>query len=359
MLNLHAGRPLSESTTSEGASRRRFLQALSAMGLSFALPSMTARAAEKRRAERPMSLVTLFMAGGMSQLETFDPHPGAPSGGQVQSIATSADGIRISSLLPQTAEQMHSAMLIRSLTSREGDHERGVKYVKTGYRPEPTLKYPSLGAITARELPDPTIEIPSHISLAADQFFAVGGYLGSQWDAFRVFDPGHGLANLEAYVSDQRQATRMQSLQRVNDAFEKQRRFSAPATLHRDTISDALRMMSSDQLKALVPDDEPAAVKAAYGDSRFGRGCLVARRLVETGVRAIEVTLSGFDTHTNNHEGHVSQCGMLDPALATLIAELRERDLLESTIVLCISEFGRTPSINPADGRDHWPHWFS
>ena len=118
-------------------------------------------------------------------------------------------------------------------------------------------------------------------------------------------------------------------------------------------------MMSSEQLEAFKLDNESTGVKAAYGDTSFGRGCLVARRLVEVGVRSIEVNLSGFDTHVSNHSGHVTQCKILDPAIATLIRELRERDLLESTIVLCISEFGRTPRINPAGGRDHWPNWFS
>lgn len=118
-------------------------------------------------------------------------------------------------------------------------------------------------------------------------------------------------------------------------------------------------MMSSDQLRAFEVDDEPQQIKTAYGDSRFGRGCLVARRLVEIGVRAIEVSLPGFDTHANNLEGHRTQLEMLDPAFATLLQDLADRDLLESTVVLCIGEFGRTPQINPAAGRDHWPHWFS
>ncbi|MCA9066012.1 MAG: DUF1501 domain-containing protein, partial [Planctomycetaceae bacterium] len=340
-------------------SRRSVLGAIASLGVSFALPAMSLQAAQRRRAERPMSLVTLFMQGGMSQLETFDPHPGSPAGGQTTAIRTTVPEIQISSLLPRTAEQMHSALLIRSLTSREGDHERGVSYAKTGYRPEQTLKYPSIGAIAARELPDPAVEIPQHVSLAADRWFAVGGYLGNQWDAFRVFDPGNSLANLKANVEDGRQAARLRSLAEADDEFQKRHRFGAPKTLHRKTVDDAVRMMSSEQLNALILDDESDAVRKAYGDSRFGRGCLVARRLVETGVRSIEVTLNGFDTHADNYDGHVTQCNVLDPALATLIQELRERDLLESTIVLCISEFGRTPRINPAGGRDHWPHWFS
>jgi len=339
--------------------RRQALATFGGLGMALALPPLTARAASRRGPERELSLITLWMGGGMSQLETWDPHPGSESGGEVTAIPTSAADIRISSLLPQVAEQMHSCMLVRSLSSKEGDHDRGTTFVKTGYRPEPTLKYPALGAIAAHERPDPRIEIPMHVSLAADRQFAKGGYLGNEWDAFRVFDPGGNLSNLRSGVPEERLQYRLKGLDVVSKQFGNKRRWSADDTLHQDTVNRALKMMSSEQLKAFQIDEEPESVRTAYGDSRFGKGCLVARRLVETGVRAVEVTLSGFDTHVSNHEGHVTQCEMLDPALATLIAELRDRDLLESTIVLCISEFGRTPAINPADGRDHWPNWFS
>jgi hypothetical protein len=339
--------------------RRHLLQFLSACGLSLTLPGMTARAASRRRAERPKSLITLWMNGGMSQLETWDPHPGTDSGGEVTDIATSVSDLRISNLLPQMAEQMHSCLLLRSLTSKEGDHERGTAFVKTGYRPEPTLKYPTLGAIAAHELPDPKIEIPQYVTLAPGRNVPEGGYLGNQWDAFRVFTPGEGLSNLRSAVAQERQFDRLKGLSVVSQQFEKRRQFGAKGTLHQSTLDRALKMMSSEQLKAFELDEEPSGVKAAYGNTSFGRGCLVARRLVEVGVRSIEVDLSGFDTHVANHDGHVTQCKILDPAIATLIRELRERDLLESTIVLCISEFGRTPSINPAGGRDHWPNWFS
>jgi uncharacterized protein (DUF1501 family) len=173
------------------------------------------------------------------------------------------------------------------------------------------------------------------------------------------FSPGVGMANLRSEVSRERDVDRLKSLSVVSRQFEQRRPFGSRRTLHQDTLDRALTMMSSEQLTALELDSEPAAVRAAYGDTSFGRGCLVARRLVETGVRSIEVNLSGFDTHVSNHEGHRTQTRILDPAIATLIRELRERDLLESTIVLCISEFGRTPNINPAGGRDHWPNWFS
>lgn len=341
-------------------SRRHLLQFLSACGLTLALPGMSSKAASRRSEERPKSLITLWMNGGMSQLETWDPHPGSPTGGQVKDIGTTAKDTRISEMLPQLAEQMHLCTLIRSLTSREGDHERGSAFVKTGYRPEPTLKYPTLGAIAAHELPDSKIEIPQHVALAPGGFATPeGGYLGNQWDAFRVFSPGDGLSNLKSYVSKERQADRLKGLNVVSQQFEKHRQFAAKRTLHQNTLDRALTMMTSGQLKAFELTDEPAAVRKAYGDTSFGKGCLIARRLVEVGVRSIEVNLSGFDTHVSNHEGHITQTRILDPAIANLLKDLRERDLLESTIVLCMSEFGRTPSINPAGGRDHWPNWFS
>ena len=339
--------------------RRQVLQFLSACGVSLALPGMTPSAAARRRDERPKSLITLWMSGGMSQLETWDPHPGTKSGGAVKDIPTSHKDARISELLPQMAAQLHSCMLIRSLTSKEGDHERGAAFVKTGYRPEPTLKYPTLGAIAAHELPNAELEIPQYMTLAPDRIVPEGGYLGNQWDAFRVFQPGRGLSNLKSRVNPERQADRLQGLDVVSQQFAQRRQFGTKRTLHQNTLDRALQMMSSQQLKAFELETESLCVKAAYGDTSFGRGCLIARRLVEVGVRAIEVTLPGFDTHVSNHSGHVSQCKILDPAIAALIQELRERDLLDSTIVLCISEFGRTPSINPAAGRDHWPNWFS
>lgn len=345
-----------QSTT---LNRRHVLQAMSALGLSLSMPAMSARAANRRRDERPKSVITLWMGGGMSQLESWDPHPGAPSSDALKAIDTSVNGLQISEFLPQMAEQMHHTTLIRSMTSEEGDHERGTFFVKTGYRLDPTLTYPALGAIAASQLPDPTVEIPQHICLGTDRFWPGGGYLGNEWDAFRIFNPGRSQANLKSPVDDKRQTRRLEGLDVLNRSFRRGRPTAQRTTLHKKTMQDALRMMSSDQLRAFELDDEPQQIKTAYGDSRFGRGCLVARRLVETGVRAIEVSLPGFDTHANNLEGHRTQLEILDPAFATLLQDLADRDLLESTVVLCIGEFGRTPQINPAAGRDHWPHWFS
>ncbi|MEO2032000.1 MAG: DUF1501 domain-containing protein [Planctomycetaceae bacterium] len=344
---------------SDNMTRRHVLSTMSALGLSLSLTGVPSRAADHRKAKRMKSVITLWMDGGMSQLESWDPHPNTPSSDDVRAIATTVDGLQISEFLPQMAEQMHRTTVIRSLTSEEGDHERGTFFVKTGYRLDPTLTYPALGAIAASQLPDPTVEIPQHICLGTNQFWPGGGYLGNQWDAFRVFDPGRSQANLKSAVNENRQRKRLSGLDVLNRTFDRGRPTAERDSLHQKTMQDALRMMSSEQLRAFELDDEPTLVQSRYGDSRFGRGCLVARRLVETGVRAVEVSLGGFDTHVSNLEGHRTQLEILDPAFATLLQDLSDRDLLESTVVLCIGEFGRTPQLNPAAGRDHWPHWFS
>jgi hypothetical protein len=339
--------------------RRSVLQAAAGLGVSFLVPALDLKAAEQRGIERPKSLIVLWMAGGPSQLETWDPHPGSRTGGTVRSIKTSIPGLEIADMYPQMAEQIGELNVIRSLTSKEGDHERGTAFVKTGYRPDPITDYPSLSAIVSRQLPSEKLEIPAHISLGDGQWPARGGFLGDSFDAFRIFDPGRNLGNMQALVGDKRQQRRLESLQVVSRAFARGREKQTGNTLHQLTIERALTMMSSEQLKAFKLDDEPQALRDAYGDSQFGRGCLVARRLLETGVRAIEVTLNGWDSHASNHEGHVTQSRQLDPAMATLIKDLKERDLLDSTVVLCLGEFGRTPKINPLEGRDHWPKWFS
>lgn len=339
--------------------RRGMLQRLGTSGLSFLLPCMPQAAANRRGNDRPASLIVLWMNGGMSQLETWDPHPGTVSGGLTKAISTSAPDVQISHLLPGMAQQMHECLLIRSLHSKEGDHEKGAAFVRTGYNPEPTLAYPTLGSVIARQLPQATLQIPPYILLNPRIPVPEGGYLGNEWNAFRVFRPGEQVANLTASVPDERLQRRLQGLDVVGQEFARRRPLAEQLTLQQDLTRRAVQMMQSEQLAAFRIDDEPATLQDSYGRTDFGRGCLVARRLVETGVRVVEVTLPGFDTHISNHEGHITQCRILDPAMSTLLQDLRQRDLLQSVIVLCISEFGRTPRINPADGRDHWPGWFS
>ncbi len=347
--------------TTHDWSRRDALRIALAGGVSFLLPAIEGRAVEKRGADRPTSLITLWMGGGPSQLETWDPHPESKNSEKIRAIDTTAPGMQISHLLPQMAEQMKHLSIIRSLTSKEGDHERGSYFVQTSYRPDPTVRHPSLGSILVSELPNPKVEIPNHVALCDGDGFTVprGGYLGDQYDSFRIFDPGQNLQNMRQSLDAPRQDRRLANLAVVSNAFRAGREARVEGTLHQQTIERALTMMKSDQLKAFEIKDETKETLARYGDTRFGRGCLVARRLVETGVRSIQVTLSGFDTHANNYEGHLTQTKIMDPAFASLVKDLADRDLLASTIVLCIGEFGRTPRINPLGGRDHWPHGFS
>ena len=339
--------------------RRDILRIAAGTGLAWMLPTLKGRAVEQRGVERPKSLIVLWLAGGPSQLETWDPHPGTPIGGPTRAIDTTIPGAQIAAEFPQMAEQLQHLAVLRSLVSKEGDHERGTYMVKTGYRPDPTLVHPSLGAIATHELPDPNVEIPMFVSLGGGPFPSRAGYLGDQYDPFRIFEAGRKGQNLQSRVGDNRQQRRLEGLKLVSRAFAQGRSQRVEETLHQHTVDAALRMMTSSQLKAFSFEEEPQPVQAVYGDTDFGRGCLIARRLVETGVRTVEVTLDGFDTHADNFTGHTLRAGILDPALASLVKELRERDLWQSTVVLVIGEFGRTPKINPANGRDHWPTGFS
>lgn len=340
-------------------SRRHFLRIAAGVSLSLALPALEGRAVEARGNERPKSFILVWLGGGPSQLESWDPHPGTGIGGETKSIKTAMPGVEISNFYPKMADELASLCLIRSMVSKEGDHERGSYLLKTGYRPEQAVVHPSLGAIITHELPAAGVEIPRHLSIVSSQWPARGGFLGNEYDAFQLPDPSASLTNVKALAEGERQTKRLDSLAMVEKAFRKGRRNSVAATLHEETVRRALTMMSSEQLKAFDVDLEPAEVRAAYGNSAFGRGCLIARRMVEAGVRSIEVNLEGFDTHANNFEGQKVQAGILDPALAALVKDLRERDLLDSTVLLCIGEFGRTPNINPFGGRDHWPTGFS
>lgn len=339
--------------------RRCLLFSSACAGLSFLMPPLEGRAADRRGPERRKSLLTIWLDGGPSQLETWDPHPTRASGSSVKAIKTSATGLQIADLYPQTAEAMQHLSVIRSLVSKEGDHERGTYHLKTGYRPDPSVRHPSIGSILVHETPAHQMALPPHVALDGGQWPPRGGFLGDEFDAFRVSEPGGPLANTTARVSDDRQRRRMQGLDLLQRSFTQGRAGIERRTLHRETTGEAIALMQSEQLSAFEIADEPLVVKRAYGETRIGRSCLVARRLLESGVRAIEVTLGGFDSHTNNLETHRDRAAELDPALSTLVAELASRDLLASTVILVIGEFGRTPKINAFGGRDHWPSGFS
>ena len=347
----------------EHLTRRSLLQAAGLSGLSWLTPvaNQLAHAAESGKSTRPKSVILLWMQGGMSQLESFDPHPGKPIAFGAEAINTPVKGIQLGSHFEQTAELMNDFSLIRSMVSKEGDHARATYNVKTGYRMFPGIEHPSIGAIICHELPDPGIEIPTHISIASGQFAGRGGYLGAQYDAFRIGDPNSPVPDVKSKVSEERTRKRIDSLSILEAGFAKGRLADLDhnRTQHVTNLQRAQKMMTSDQLTAFDVSQESRSSREAFGDSSFGRGCLAAIRLIESGVRCVEVTLNGWDTHVNNLENQNRRIDVLDPALANLIKTLKERDLYDDTIVVCATEFGRTPKKNQAEGRDHWPHAFS
>lgn len=305
------------------------------------------------------AVILLWLDGGPSQLETFDPHPGTAIAAGTGAIDTAVRGVQLATGFDALAEQMRDVSIVRSLISKEGDHERASYYVKNGYRLDPTMVHPSLGAVLCEQLPNEGVEIPRHVSILPGRWPGRGGFLGAGLDAFKVGDPGGRLPDVTPHVSAARAQARFDDLAVVEEAFGRGRQPQAEATQHAQTIADARTMMGSAQLRAFDVEEEPDAVRERYGDSGFGRGCLAARRLVEVGVRAVEVTLDGWDTHVDNHEGTRELVRVLDPAFAALVADLRARELLDDVVVLCGGEFGRTPRLNRLDGRDHWPHGFS
>jgi hypothetical protein len=309
---------------------------------------------------RPKNVILLWLEGGPSQLETFDPHAGTMIGGDVQAIATSVPGLEIAETLPRVAQRMHLGSVVRSVTSKEGDHQRAIYNIKTGYRPDPTLVHPSIGSILCHEFPE-ELDIPRHISITPQNYPARGGYLGPVYDAFKVGDPQNPVPDLESSVTQPRFDRRLEQLEWLETEFRRGRlqNLDQNRTLHRSSTAAALRMMSSDQIDAFDVSTESKATLKQFGDTPFGRGCLAATRLIQAGVRCVEVTLGGWDSHVSNHSLQSGRCEILDAALSALLDRLKDQDLLATTLVVCGGEFGRTPEINPAEGRDHWPHGFS
>ena len=342
--------------------RRGALKLAALGGISWLTPAaeLLARHAEQKLGREPaQSIILLWLAGGPSQLETFDPHPDTSIAAGTQAIATSVPDIQLAKGYERLAERMEHVALVRSLVSKEGDHERGTYTVKTGYRPSTTVVHPSLGAICCHQLPVAGTEIPRHVSILETQWPAMGGLLGKQYDAFQCYDPAEKVPDITGQVADERLGRRLADLNVVEAAFGRGRQKTAAATLHREMIANARTMMTSKQVEAFDVKREPKALLGSYGDTPFGRGCLAARRLIEVGVRCVEVNLNGWDTHTNNHEAHSKLAPTLDAALSALIDDLRQRDLFDKTVILCGGEFGRTPTVNRLDGRDHWPHGFT
>ena len=326
------------------------------MSMLFAqfLDPQMARALDKAGAIKPKNCILLWMNGGPSHLDTWDPKPGAATGGPFKAIKTRASGIEICEHMPQIADVADHLAIVRSMSTKEGNHQRAQYLMHTGYTPNPTVTHPSLGAWVNEELGNPNNDLPNFVSISGPSYSA--GFLGVQYGPLVVQNFDKPLQNVQyaSNVDDRRFDTRQSALNMLENDFAGQTG-DGKVKGRQSVYAKAVKLMRSPRLKAFEIAEEPEAVKAAYGDTNFGKGCLMARRLVESGVRFVEVVLDGWDTHQDNFNRTQKQMGIYDPAMAALIKDLKQRDLLDNTLVIWMGEFGRTPKINPNEGRDHFP----
>ena len=345
-------------------SRRAFVErfAKAAFGVSLLPASGALRAAERTVGGKAKSVIFLYLRGGLSHIDTFDPKPGMPEMGGVRAIATSADGVQISEWFPRMAKQMHHLSLIRSMTSTQGIHDRGNYLAHTSYFMTPTITHPSLGSWAVKLLGSANTVLPGNILINGSSQHPRSGYMPVNLAPLSIVDPGAGLQNaaLPANSTESDFGRRAALAQAVGARFVQQ-------TPHRDAAAylkvqeDAVAVMKSEDLKVFDISRESAETRAAYGTHTFGKGCLLARRLVESGVRFIEVEDSqNWDTHNDQIKSMENMTPNTDQAMAALLEDLHQRGLLESTLVVMATEFGRTPRIsNETAGRGHHPGVFT
>jgi Protein of unknown function (DUF1501) len=333
--------------------------------------------------ERKRACILLWMNGGPSQTDTFDLKPGHANGGPFKEIATTVPGLSFSEHLPLLARQAKHLAVVRSMTSREGDHIRAAYYLRTGYRPEGAIQYPPLGALLSKELGGSEAALPGFVSIAPELATSPAtftpGFLGPEYAPLIVgnqavfnrsmpdLDKVFRVQDLKpsSEIKPARVDARVEFLKGFQENFVA-RHPSIPTLSHQAAYDRAVRLMRTSAAQAFDLDEEKAKLRDRYGRNLFGQGCLLARRLVERGVPFVEVTLSnvpgvpiGWDTHGQNFEQVKRLCEVLDPAWATLLEDLDQRGLLDTTLVVWMGEFGRTPRINQRQGRDHFPNAWS
>jgi hypothetical protein len=354
--------------------RRNWLAATSGSILGSALAgwlgTLAALAGPDARPKR--SCLLLWMNGGPSQTDTFDLKPGHPHGGPFHAIATRTPGISISEHLPGLAKWSDRLAVIRSMSTREGDHGRARANLRTGYFPQSAIQFPVLGSLVSNEYGRQSGELPNYVSILSGGLFGPGsppaGFLGPDYAPLLVGQESDGTdessrltvdnLSLPTGLSADESQARLALLQRAEQAFLS-RRGGLAVEEHRNAYAKAARLMSPAAAKVFNLADEPAAIQDRYGRSQFGQGCLLARRMLERHVPFVEVSLGGWDTHEDNFNRVRGLCGVLDKGWSALMQDLHERGLLDSTLVVWMGEFGRTPGINPQVGRDHYPKAWS
>ena len=351
---------ISNWQTPAGMTRRHFMHHLAgssaALGASVTMGNAIYAHADELKRNRK-SAILLWMGGGPATIDIWDLKPGAPTGGPFKPISTTGD-MQICEHMPMMAQQMQHMSIVRSMSTREADHQRGRYYMHTGFVPNPNIEHPSYGAVIAHETMDqrPELEIPPFVSIGGAS--AGPGFLGMAWSPFSVTSNGR-IRNLEMKLEDNRLMQRMAALNTIETGFAKRTR-DLPASEHAKVLKKTFDLMTSDQMEAFRVEKEPDQVKERYGTDNFGQGCLLARRLVEAGVPFVEVDLGGWDNHNGIHAIlRDTKLPQLDRAMSALVEDLAQREMLQDTVVMWMGEFGRTPRINQNAGRDHFARAWS
>ena len=349
--------------------RRDFVRsaALALLGLSCAPALMGFQAADASatvtispRKPTGKNVIYLYMSGGMSHIDTFDTKPGVKEQGPVQTIDTVADGVRIAEYFPLLAKQMNHVALIRSMSSNQGAHEQGNYFMHTSYNLRGTIRHPAIGSWLLNYSGRTNPTIPGNVIIGGGSNYPANGFLEPKYAPVMLGRATDGLkySRRAPNVNDHEFNQRYAALQRFNKDFSA-RVPDSDVHAYQDVYDEAISLMKSSDLAAFSLADEPQKVRDAYGNAPFGQGCLLARRLVEHGVRYIEVELGGWDTHTDNFDRLDDLTAVLDRGMATLLQDLDQRGLLDETVVVLCSEFGRSPEITDTQGRNHYPRAFS
>jgi hypothetical protein len=336
--------------------RRQFLGGVAAgAGVVGGLGALASPASANELAKDQKRVIVVNMAGGLSQLESWDPKPGTNTGGPFRAIPTSVEGTHICELLPETAKQMHHLAIVRSINTRENDHGKGNYAMFTGRRRTPAANFPRIGAVAAKALSPGSASLPGHIVISPGGSGGRGSdsaYLGPKYSSISLGNgnPPQNTARPDS-ISEVADAKRQAFRRKVNDQFALRRR-TAKTDAYTANYEQALELMRQRDIFDL--SKEPQKDHDRYGKHDFGRHCLLARRLLESGITFVQVTHSNYDTHNENFNFHLEQLGEFDGPFATLVADIAERGMLDSTLIVVMSEFGRTPNINQYYGRDHW-----
>jgi uncharacterized protein (DUF1501 family) len=346
--------------------RRGFLQQMTAASIGAGALSLSWRdlliAKSDELKKNGKRMILLWMDGGPSQYETFNPKVGSQFQGPSKAISTNLTGVEISEYWPETAKVMDKIALIRSMSSNERDHFRAIKLVRSGYPIKPTINYPTWGAVVARDRWDPGFDLPAFVRVGTPRIKTRdinSGVLGAKFESFKIDEPGKLPADVISNVPREVLERRIALSSKFDGQFAQQG--GRKAVEEKQAIYDRTsRFVLSPLLDTFKLDKEPDKLRDAYGRTKFGQGCLLARRLVEAGVSFVEVINGGslndqgWDTHKRGHDENPKLANETDPAYATLLKDLADRGLLEDTLVVWMGEFGRTPKFDPDGGRDHY-----